>query len=346
MKALVTGGGGFVGRRVVELLRERGDEVTFLARGSYPEVEASGATGLQVDLRDADALAEAVRGHDVIFHVASMTGFWERPGTGLYRAVNVEGTRNLLTAAEAAGVPRLVYTSTPSVVGYEGDVENGGQELPYAETHESEYPRTKAEAEQFVLAANGPKLATVALRPHLVFGPRDNHLLPRLVDRARAGKLPVVGDGASRMDLTYIDNVAWAHLDAADALVDCEAQCAGRPYFISNDEPVVFYDWFGGVCEALDVPRPSKTLSLGLVRTLGSVLEWTWNTFPMKGEPRITPFIASGLARHHWYDMEPAKRDLGFRVRVTMEDATAGTIQWLRDGEATVRSTDGEIIYK
>lgn len=331
MRALVTGGGGFLGKRVVQLLRQRGDEVTFLARGHYPEVEEeTGARGVRADLRDADAVAVAVHDMDVIFHVASMTGFWERPGTGTYRSINVDGTRNVLTAALKAGVPRVVYTSTPSVVGYAGDVENGGQDLPYAEVHESEYPRTKAEAEQMVLTTNGGGLATVALRPHLIFGPGDNHLLPRLVDRARSGKLPIVGDGSARVDLTYIDNAAWAHLDAADALTGPDAACAGKAYFISNDAPVALYDWLASVLGALDVPAPSRQVSLGLARTLGSVIEWTWNTFPMKGEPRITPFVASGLARHHWYDMEPAKRDLGYHIRVGMDDATAATIPWLK----------------
>ncbi len=334
MKALVTGGGGFLGKRVVQLLRQRGDDVTFLARGSYPEVEEeTGAKGVQADLRDADAVTVAAHDMDVIFHVASMTGFWERPGTDAFRTVNVDGTRNVLAAALEEGVPRVVYTSTPSVVGYAHDVENGAQDLPYAEVHESEYPRTKAEAEQMVLAANGGGLATVALRPHLIFGPGDNHLLPRLVDRARGGKLPVVGDGSTRVDLTYIDNAAWAHLDAADALTGPDAACAAKAYFISNDEPVVFYEWLGNVLGDLDVPAPSRRVSLGLARTLGSVIEWTWNTFPMKGEPRITPFIASGLARHHWYDMEPAKQDFGYRIRVGMDDATAATIPWLRGDE-------------
>lgn len=328
MKALVTGGGGFLGRRIVELLRERGDEVVFLARGSYPEVEATGAKGLQIDLRDGDKLAGAVEGVDVVFHVAAKAGFWGPIAE--YRAVNVDGTRHLLAAMEKAGARRLVYTSTPSVHGYDHDIENGGQDVPYAAHYESPYPQTKAEAERLVLAANGERLATVALRPHLIFGPRDANLLPRVVARAKAGALPIVGTGRNKVDMTYVDNAAWAHLDAADALVSPQAACAGKAYFIGNDEPVILWDWLGELFDQLGVPRPKRRLPLGVVRALGAVMETAYTVLPLSGEPRMTRFLASGLAYSHWYDMGPAKRDLGYRVRVPMAEGTAATVVWLR----------------
>ena len=327
MKALVTGGGGFLGRRIVELLRERGDEVTFLARGSYPEVEETGATGLQVDLRDADALAAAVEGQDVVFHVASKTGFWGKLED--YWSVNVEGTENLIAAMKQAGVEKLVYTSTPSVCGYDRDVENGAQDLPYADQHLSPYPESKAAAEAIVLAANGPELATVSLRPHLIFGPRDNHTIPRVIDRASQGKLMIVGEGTNKIDFTYVDNAAWAHLDAEQALTDHTASCAGKAYFISNDDPQVLWDWLNDLLQRIDVPPVTRKMGFGTVRRLAGAMAWTYRTFGLKGEPRLTPFVVDGLARAHWYDMEPAKRDLGYTVRVDMETGTAKTAEYL-----------------
>jgi nucleoside-diphosphate-sugar epimerase len=328
MKALVTGGGGFLGRRIVELLRARGDEVTFLARGKYPEVEATGAKGLQIDLKDKDALKPAVAGQDVVFHVAAKAGYWGSRDD--YFRTNVDGTRFLLDAMEEAGAKKLVYTSTPSVLGYDHDVENGGQDLPYAEKHESYYSESKAAAERLVLEANSRHVATVSLRPHLVFGPRDLLLLPRVVQRAKAGVLPIIGDGRNKVDMTYIDNAAWAHLDAAGALVGNGAACAGKAYFISNDDPVVLWDWLSELLAGLDIPPPRRRVSLGMARALAGVLEAAYTVLPLSGEPRMTRFLASGLARHHWYDMGPAKRDLGYTIRVGMADGTAATVADLR----------------
>lgn len=329
MKILVTGGGGFLGRRIVELLLERGDDVTFLARGHYPEVEALGARGLQVDLQDAAKVAEAVHGMDAIIHVAAKAGFWG--DFEEYRGINVEGTRNLLDAAERHDVPKFVYTSTPSVIGYAHDSENAGQDTPYAEEHWSPYPETKAMAEQMVLAANSPHIATVSLRPHLIFGPRDNNLMPRVVDRAKSGRLPIIGDGTNKVDMTYVDNAAWAHLDALDALTGHDAPHAGKAYFISNDAPVVLWDWLNDFFGALDIPPVTRKVSLRTATVLGNVMEFAWKTLPLKGEPRMTKFLAAGLAQTHWYDMEPAKRDFGYSIRVPMEEGTARTVAWFKE---------------
>jgi len=325
MKALVTGGGGFLGRRIVELLIDEGHEVHFLARGRYPEVEALGATGHQVDLRDAEALRPILDGVDTVFHVAAKAGYWGDRES--YFSTNLDGTSNLLDAMRAAGAKRMVFTSTPSVIGYAEEVE-GITEAPYPETHESFYPASKAAAEKVVLAANGEQIATVSLRPHLIIGPGDNNLLPRVVARAKTGKLVVVGDGQNKVDLTYIDNAAWAHLDAARALKDHTAPCAGKAYFISNDEPVVLWDWMNAFLPRVGAPAVNKSLSHGAARTVGAVMEFAYNTLPLKGEPRMTRYLASALARSHWYDMEPAKRDFGYTIRVSMDEATTRTVEW------------------
>jgi nucleoside-diphosphate-sugar epimerase len=224
-------------------------------------------------------------------------------------------------------VPKLIYTSTPSVVGYERDVA-GIEHAPYANKHCSVYPETKAIAEQMVLEANGPQLATVALRPHLVFGPGDRNLLPSVVQRAREGRAAIVGDGTNLVDMTFIDNAAWAHLDAEKALTDASAACAGRAYFISNDSPVNMWAWTNDFLRRIGAPQISRRVSLRTALGLGAGLESIWRTLKLKGEPRMTRLLASALGRSHWYSMEPARRELGYHIRVPMELATSRTIEW------------------
>lgn len=328
MKALVTGGGGFLGSRIIKLLRARGDDVTFMARERYPAVEALGAKGIQGDIRESVAVQAAMQDIDVIFHVAGKTGYWGSRDE--FISINVQGTRNILNCAKDEGGRKLVYTSSPSVVGYARDVENGGRNLPYAEVHESMYAKSKMEAEAMVLAANGADVATIALRPHLIFGPGDHNLMSRVVMCALRGQLRIIGNGRNKIDLTYIDNAAWAHLDAADALTDHSAICAGQSYFISNGEPVLLWEWLNQLLHQLNLSPVTKSLSFRMTRILGLMAETHWKIFRLKSDPPITRFLASVLARSHWYDIEPASRDLGYHVRVPMEEATKLTAQWLK----------------
>ena len=327
MNAVVTGGGGFLGRRIVELLRERGDEVRVLCRGRYPSVEALGVLCIPLDVCDTVAVRAACEEADVVFHVAGLTGHWGRRET--FWSVNVEGTRSVLAAARAVGVRTLVFTSTPSVVGYARDVENGGPELPYAARHESYYAESKAAAERLVLAANGGGMATAALRPHLIIGPGDTRLIPSIVRRAAGGRMRIVGDGRNRVDFTFVDNAAWAHLDAADALARPEARCAGTAYFISNGEPVVLWEWLNRLLVELGLPPVTRSLPLGAARVAAGGLELLWRGLRIEEDPPITRFLAAALARSHWYDMEPARRDLGYRVRIPLEEGTRRIVQWL-----------------
>jgi nucleoside-diphosphate-sugar epimerase len=328
MNALVTGGGGFVGRRLVELLLERGDSVRFLARGKYPEVEALGAEGIQVDLRDKDALNGVMEGIDTVFHVAAKAGVWGPYDE--YYGINVQGTMNVLDAAENNGVKRFVYTSTPSVVSYTSDIENGGQDIPYAQSYAAHYPATKAEAEQMVLTANSEHIATCSLRPHLIFGPRDPHLLPRFVEGALKGRLRIIGEGTNKVDFTYVDNVAWAHIDAALALENHLSPCAGKAYFISNGEPVALWPWFNELLVSLGEPPLKKRLGHKMAKRIFQAVECLYRILPL-GEPLVTGFLADAMARSHWYDMGPAQRDFGYHPRVSMEEAMAPTVQDLSE---------------
>ncbi len=323
MKTLVTGGGGFLGRYIVEQLLARGDEVTVFARGDYPDLAAQGARLVRGDLQNAAAIRTACYGMDVVFHIAALAGHWG-PWEAYYGA-NVTGTENVIAACREQGVPKLVNCSSPSVVFDNTSQEGVDESYPYPQTYESPYPHTKALAEQRVTQANGPNLLTVSLRPHLIFGPRDRHLMPALLRAARGGLLPQVGAGTNRVDLTYVEDAARAHLLAADVLTP-GSPVAGAVYFISQDEPVTLWPWIKDLLARLDYPTVRLRVSLRMARALGGASEALYRGLRLKGEPRLTRFLASEFAQSHWYDISRAKRELGYQPQFTMAEALEKTL--------------------
>jgi nucleoside-diphosphate-sugar epimerase len=317
MKALVTGGGGFLGGVVVRKLLARGDAVRSFTRTAYPWLAELGVEQAHGDLADADAVAKAIAGCDVVFHVAAKAGVWGRYAD--YFATNVTGTENVLAACQSHGVPRLVYTSTPSVVHGGESIEGADESIPYPDRYEAFYPQTKAVAERAVLAANGPQLATVALRPHLVWGPGDPHLIPRVLRRARAGKLRRVGTQPVKVDITYVDNAAAAHLLAADKLAP-GLPIAGKAYFITDGEPVDLWEFLNRVLALAGLPPVTRSVSVWKAKLAGRVLEFVYRVLRLPGEPPMTRFVASQLATSHWYDISAARRDLGYEPKVGREE--------------------------
>lgn len=327
MRVVVTGGGGFLGRAIVERLLERGDEVTIVARGDYPEVRALGAAQVRGDLGDLGVAQEAFEGADAVIHTAAKAGVWGAP-EDFWRS-NVTGTENVIEACRERGVPRLVFTGSPSATFDGGDAIEGPQDLPYPDTFLAEYPRTKAIAEQRVLEANGGELATTALRPHLIWGPGDPHLLPRVVQRHRDGQLRIVGDGANVVDMTHVDNASVAHIQALDALTGPEAAPAGKAYFISDDAPIKLWEWLNALFAELDLGPVTKKVSPRLAYAAGAAMETTWKMLGLSGEPRMTRFVARQLATSHWYDMGPAKRDFGYQTVTDPDEALSELVTWL-----------------
>ena len=317
MKALVTGGGGFLGSAIVRQLRARGDSVRTFSRKEHKELSLLGVEQFRGDLSDPTAVLEAVRGCDVVFHVAAKAGIWG-PYEEYYHT-NVAGTGNVIAACLAHNVGRLVYTGSPSVVFDGRDVEGGDESLPYPASYEAHYPHTKAVAEQMVLDANSSFLATVSLRPHLIWGPGDNHLVPRIVEKGRAGKLRRIGDRPCLVDTIYVDNAAEAHLNAADRL-QFGAPPAGRAYFISNGEPVPLWEMVNRILAAAGLPPETRSLAPGLARRLGTLCETIWTVLRLTGEPPMTRFVASELSSAHWFDISAAKRDLGYQPRISLEE--------------------------
>jgi len=320
MIVLVTGGGGFLGKALVKRLLSRGDRVRSLARGAHPELERLGVDVHRGDVGDAAAVSAATEGVDAVVHVAGEVSSWG-PYARFHRT-NVTGTENVIAACRAHAVRKLVYTSSPSVVHGGDDVAGGDESLPYATRFEAHYPRTKALAERLVLASNDGTLSTVALRPHLIWGPGDTQLLPRAVAQAKAGTLRLPGGKECRVDCTYIDNAVDAHVLALDK-VEPGSACAGHAYFISNGEPLPIGALVNRMLEAVGAPAVTKTIPPRVAYLAGCVAEAAHAIFRRKGEPRITRFVARQMMTSHYFDIRAAKRDLGYEPSVSVEEGLA-----------------------
>ena len=325
---LVTGAGGFVGGKIVERLLAQGRRVRAFTRRPLPELEARGVEIARGDLSDSPALHAACTGVETIFHVAARVGVWGPAKE--FQTVNVDGTARLLEAAFAHGARRLIYTSSPSAVYTGGDLRGVDETARICTRAPCAYPTTKAIAERLVRSSNCPNLRTVALRPHLVWGPGDHQLVPRVVTAARRGRLRVVGRGENRVDLTHIDNVVDAHLLAERALLAAEPVAGGRAYFITNGEPVALWPWINELLVRLDLPPLRRRISVGAAARIGSVCESLWRMLHLRGEPPMTAFAAHELATDHWFSIAAARRDLGYAPRVSMADGLSAYLPQLR----------------
>lgn len=319
MFALVTGGGGgFLGRHIVDQLLAHGDRVRVLSRSHSFELEQVGVESVVGDIRDPAIVDRACQGVDAVFHTAAKPGIWGAWET--YHSINTIGTELVLSACLRHQVSKLIFTSSPSVV-YDGTEHRLADEsLPYPTHYLCAYPQTKALAEQAVLRAHQPgKLLTIALRPHLIWGPRDNHLIPRLIQRARSGQLRQVGDGSNEISMAYVENVAAAHLQACDALCDTSA-CGGKAYFINEPEPVNLWGWVNQLLGLAGLPPVTRTISARSARMIGAVMEWTYGLLHIQSEPRMTRFLAAQLSQSHSYSIAAAERDFGYKAIVTVDE--------------------------
>ena len=330
MKALVTGGGGFLGAVIVRMLREKGHQVCSFSRGDYPALKVLGADQIRGAIEDKAAVEAAAKGCDIIFHVAAKAGVWGA-FDDYYRA-NVTGTENVLAACRANGIERLVYTGSPSVVFDGQDVEGGDESIPYPASYSAHYPHTKAQAEKLVLAANAPSLATVSLRPHLIWGPGDNHLVPRIIAKGRAGKLRRIGNRPCLVDTVYVDNAARAHLLAAERLSP-DSAVAGKAYFISNGEPLPLWDMVNRILDAAGLPPVTRTISPQLAYAAGALCELAWSGLNLAGEPPMTRFVAKELATAHWFNIDAARRDLGYQPEIKVDEGLKRLEKWLSGGQ-------------
>jgi len=318
IRALVTGAGGFLGLYLVEQLLARGDRVRTLCRGQYAELDALDVETVRADLCDREAVVAACREIDVVFHVAAVAGLggpWRH-----YYQINTLGTQHIVEGCRRHGVGRLVFTSSPSVT-FDGTDQCGVDEsVPYPEAWLSHYPHSKALAEQHVLAANGVDgLLTCSLRPHLIWGPRDRHLIPRLLQRARSGRLRRVGDGTNLVDMIYVENAAEAHLLAADALKP-DSPVAGSVYFLSQGEPVNCWRWIDEILGLAGLPPVGKSISLRAAWRVGAVFETLYRLLGRTTDPPMTRFLAAQLATSHYFDITRAREDFDYQATVSTEE--------------------------
>ncbi len=328
-KYVVTGGGGFLGAGLVEALLGQGHSVVSMARGDYPHLRDLGAQTVRADIavHPESSRAQSVQslnwsqyfeGADAVFHVAAKVDMW-----GVYDdffRANVIGTRHILDACRRHGVPKLIYTSSPSVVADGTNLCGVDESYPIPRSHAAFYPATKAQAEQEVLSANGRGIWTVALRPHLIFGPGDNHFVPAILERARAGRLVQVGAGTNRTDLTFIEDCVSAHLCALHAL-ESNPSCRGKPYFISQGEPVLMWEWINEVLRLNGVAELKRRVPGSLASILAGILETASILLPGRREPLFTRFLIAQMTTDHYFNISAAERDLAFRPRYSMAEA-------------------------
>jgi len=330
MKILVTGGLGFVGHALVQKLLSQNHEVHALGRTLDPP-STKLVHGLHYhnhDLAKGPLQSAWFEGTDTVFHLAAKAavgGSYES-----YRQANLTGTENLLSASSEIGVTKFIYTSTPSVAFSTEPIRGGNESLPYSKENFSPYASTKALAEKAVLSYNNTQgMRTIALRPHLIWGEGDPHLLPRVISRHRAGKLKIVGDGKNLVDLTHLDNVVHAHLCAFQAMT-VDSLLGGKAYFIGQNEPVALWQWLNEIFDQLNLPSLKKSVSYRTAFLLGQVIEKFWSIFHLTSDPPMTRFVAAQLAHDHWFSSLAAEKDLGYKPLINMEEAMQKTLPWLK----------------
>ncbi|RJG40158.1 NAD-dependent epimerase/dehydratase family protein [Motilimonas pumila] len=319
-QVMITGARGFLGLSLVRLLRQHNIAVNALVRGPHPELSRLGVNVIIGNLADKVAISTAMENCDTVFHVASKAGVWGDEQE--YIDTNVTGNQNIIDACQSLGIKHLVYTSTPSVI-FSGKDEDGVDEsTPYCSHPLNAYTRTKIIAERAVLAANSPQLKTCAIRPHLIWGPGDPHLIPRVIAKAKAGKLALVGKEDKLVDTVYVENAALAHFLAAQELHQ-DGKCAGKAYFISNDEPITMAAMLNHILAAAQLPAVSKRVPASLAYGIGAALETVYRFASLQQEPAMTRFVAKQLSTSHWFDISAAKRDFGYHAPITIAQGMA-----------------------
>jgi nucleoside-diphosphate-sugar epimerase len=330
MNVLVTGGGGFMGMALIKRLIKEGHRVTSFSRGEYPLHWALGINTVQADIRNMEALEKACKKRDVVFHLAAKVGIWGDYDD--YYSTNVTGTQNVINACKKQGVKRIVFTSSSSVVFDGADLDGIDETHPYPEKHGSHYTATKAKAEQLIIEANSDTLKTISLRPHLVWGPYDAHLIPGILKRASSGRLRRIGDREHFIDTTYIDNMIDAILLAAEAL-ETKKEASGRNFFITNGEPARVWDFINSIIQIAGHKPIQKKIPEKAALFAAGVAEWFHRIFKAKSEPFITQFAIKELCTNHWFDISSAKEILGYNPRVSYAEGFKHLKDYLKIGK-------------
>lgn len=330
MNVLVTGGGGFMGMALIKRLISEGHKVTSYSRREYPLHWALGVSSIQADLGDMEAIEKACKNRDVVFHLAAKVGIWG--SYDAYYSSNVTGTLNVIKACRKQGVKRIIFTSSSSVVFDGSDLDGIDESYPYPEKHGSHYAATKAMAERLIIEANSDTLKTISLRPHLVWGPYDAHIIPGILKRASSGRLRRIGDKEHFIDTTYIDNMTDALLLAVDAL-DSKPEAAGRNFFITNGEPARVWDFVNSIIQIAGHEPVKKKIPERAAMFAAGIAEWSHRVFKAKSEPFMTRFAIKELCTNHWFDISSAKEILGYNPRVSYAEGFKNLKDYLKIGK-------------
>jgi nucleoside-diphosphate-sugar epimerase len=325
LKVLVTGGGGFLGSSVCRQLAAKGHQVIAYQRSAASHLESDDIHSIQGSISDISDLRGAAKACDAIVHTAAKAGVWGEKSD--YQRINVEGTAQVIRCCRDLNIPILVHTSSPSVVHFGGDIENGNESLPIVDHFTAEYPASKALAEKMVIASNKDGLKTVALRPHLIWGPGDPHILPRLISKIRRGRLVLPGPD-KLIDTIYVENAAQAHVMALEELAG-KAKCAGNAYFVTNNEPLPQAEIIQRLLNAVGIAVEIRSIPVALARLAGALCEYSWRFMPLAGEPPVTRFAVEQLGTAHWFNTTAAERDFGYRPAHTIEE---GLLELSRSG--------------
>lgn len=316
-RVLVTGTSGMLGGAVAQLLHDRG----FLVRTLQRSAVDSPWESVQGSVADPNVAARAVAGLDAVVHLAakvSFTGAWDE-----FVATNIVGTRQLLAAAQHEGVRDFVFVSSPSVAHFGASIVGADAGTANPLLARGHYARSKAAAEEIALAQDSPTFRVTALRPHIVWGPGDTQLVERVVERARAGRLPLLDGGRALIDTTYVDNAAEAIVRGLERM----DQAHGQALVITNGEPRPVGELIAGICAAAGVPAPGYSLPGWLARGAGSFIEKAWTAAGSRGwvqdEPPMTRFLAEQLSTAHWFDQRHTQAVLDWTPRVSLDKGLA-----------------------
>jgi nucleoside-diphosphate-sugar epimerase len=328
LRILVTGGGGFLGSSICRQLAALGHEVIAFQRTAAKHLESAAIVSVRGSVTRLQELRQAAVGCEAVVHTAGKAGVWGDPAQ--YHRVNVDGTENVISACRELDIPVLVHTSSPSVVHSGGDIEGGDESLPIAGHFTAPYPESKALAEQLAISANSEELRTTALRPHLIWGPGDPHILPRLAAKARGGRLALPGPDKI-IDTIFVENAAQAHVDALNELL-ADGRCAGKAYFVTNHQPMPQGEIIRKLLAAMGINVRIRAVPVGVAMTAGALCEFTWRMLRLKSEPPVTRFSVEQLATAHWFDTRAAERDFGYRPAISIDEGLKRLEAFFRDG--------------
>ncbi len=315
MKALITGATGFLGGKLVRRLHGMGWETTALGRNpsALRQIEAEGIRTIRTNLEDQNAIIDACKGQEIVFHCGALSSPWGR-AQDFYDA-NVVGTENVIRGCMDSNVGRLVHVSTPSIYFRFAPRLNVREDAELPEPV-NEYARTKRLAEGRMDQAHSDGLPVITIRPRAIFGPGDRSILPRLIQRLETGRMRIIGDGKNVTDLTYVENV----VDALILCAESSPSTLGRKYNITNGEPVLLWPMIERVCKALNLKYPTQKIPYPIAHNLAGMLEWVYGLLPDQPEPPFTHYSVFVIAQSATLDISAARRELAYHPRVSIED--------------------------